>query len=158
MALLNLHKGGAPDCIQLRRGEGVVERPRELPFGAVHDLRLRRRRLQHGAQRVPEAVVAPPVADAAQHGVPVQRPRAGVQVQEARHRRRRGGVNAAAFTVAVPGSRRRVLGRHHGRRHGGRGKARQAAPLTSIDFSIESSRPLCVRESREQAKMVECET
>ena len=122
MALLNLHKRGAPNCTQLRRGEGVVERPRELPLGAVHDLRLRprrRRRLQHGAQRVAEAVVAPPVADAAQHGVLVQRPRAGVQVQEARHRRRRGrGVNAAAFTVAVTASRRRVLGRHHGRRHG----------------------------------------
>jgi hypothetical protein len=61
-----------------------------------------------------EAVVAPPVADAAQHGVPVQRPRPGAQVQAARHRR---GLDDAAFAVAVPGRRRRVLG-HHGGRHG----------------------------------------
>jgi|UniRef100_A0A804LRC3 hypothetical protein len=94
---------------KLRRREGVVERPREAPFGAV---RLRRLRLQHhGAQRVAEAAVAPPVADAAQHGVPVQRPRPGPQVQAARHRRRLD----AAFAI-VPGRGRRVLG-HHGGRH-----------------------------------------
>jgi hypothetical protein len=66
---------------------------------------LRRRRLEHGAQRVPEAVVAPPVADAAQHGVPVQRPRAGAGT---------GGSSPAAARRRRCRRRRRVLGQRVG--------------------------------------------
>ena len=121
--LLNLHKRLILYS-KLRRREGFVERPREVPPFDVavrlRRLRRRRRRLHHGAQRVAEAVVAPPVADAAQHGVPVQRPRPWAQVQAARHRRRLTLGAAFPAVAAVPSRRRRVLG-HHGGRHGWRG-------------------------------------
>lgn len=91
---------------RLRRREGVVEPGRAL---AVL-LRLRRRLQEQRVQRVPEAVGAPPVADAAEHGLLLQRPRAGlrpVQVYAARDLR-------VAVAVVVRRRRRGALG-HHGR-------------------------------------------
>uniref|UniRef100_A0A0A9GAD9 Uncharacterized protein n=1 Tax=Arundo donax TaxID=35708 RepID=A0A0A9GAD9_ARUDO len=123
MGLLNLHMRRATDCEataprRLRRAatRAGARRPCSPAPAAAAAPGV----LDHGAQHVPEAVVAPPVADAAQHSVLVQRPHAGprpVQVQAARHRRHRGGRAFAVVAAVTLRRRRRVLG-HHGGRHG----------------------------------------